>query len=148
MNEAARQEGHQMHRSNGFRAVFVAILLGAVLVDCSNDSTTPSTSSNPPASTPATSTSTASGKDTLQQGVNDQLVFTPADISVKHGATLTVTNASVSTTHTFTVTGMDIDITNEGGQSQQVTIDLPPGTYPFVCTIHEAEGMKGTLTVT
>ena len=136
-----------MQRSNRFRAVFVAILLGAVLVGCSNDST-PSTSSNPPASTPATSTSTASGKDTLQQGVDDQLVFTPADISVKHGATLTVTNASASTTPTVPVTGMGIDITNEGGQSQQVTIDLPPGKYPFVCTIHEAEGMKGTLTVT
>ena len=135
-----------MHRPRRLRAILVALLLGATLTACSNNST-PAATSNPPASTPA-STPAATGGDTLQQGVDDQLVFTPADISVKHGATLTVTNASASTTHTFTVTGMGIDITNQGGQSQQVKIDLPPGTYPFICTIHVSEGMKGTLTVT
>jgi plastocyanin len=135
-----------MERPRRLRAILVATLLGATLTACSNNST-PAATSNPPASTPA-STPAATSKDTLQQGVDDQLVFTPADISVKHGATLTVTNASASTTHTFTVTGMGIDITNQGGQSQQVKIDLPPGTYPFICTIHVSEGMKGTLTVT
>jgi len=138
-----------MHRPNRLRAVAVAILLGTALAGCSSssNSSTPSATSNPPASTPA-SAPAASGKDTLQQGVDDQLVFTPTKISVKHGATLTVTNASASTPHTFTVTGMGIDVTNDGGQSQQVNIDLPPGTYPFVCTFHVSEGMKGTLTVT
>jgi len=135
-----------MERPRRLRAILVATLLGATLTACSNNST-PAATSNPPASTPA-SAPAATSKDTLQQGVDDQLVFTPADISVKHGATLTVTNASASTTHTFTVTGMGIDITNQGGQSQQVKIDLPPGTYPFICTIHVSEGMKGTLTVT
>ena len=136
-----------MQRANRVRAVLVVVALGVTLVGCSNNST-PSATSNPPASTPAASTPAAAGKDTLQQGVGDQFVFTPSDISVKHGATLTVTNASASTAHTFTVTGMGIDITNEGGQSQQVTIDLPPGRYPFICTLHVNEGMKGTLTVT
>jgi len=135
-----------MQRPRRLRAILVALALGATLAACSNNST-PEATSNPPASTPA-STPAATGGDTLQQGVDDQVVFTPADISVKHGATLTVTNASASTTHTFTVTGMGIDITNQGGQSQQVKIDLPPGTYPFICTIHVSEGMKGTLTVT
>jgi plastocyanin len=139
-----------MHRSNALRALFVAILLGATLAACSSNSSssTPSPSQNPPATTAAGAPTPITGKDTLQQGVNDQLVFTPADISVKSGATLTVTNASSSTAHTFTVTGQTIDITNEGGQSQQVKIDLKPGTYPFICTFHVSEGMKGTLTVT
>ena len=135
-----------MQRSRRLRAILLALLLGATLAACSNNST-PAATSNPPASTPA-SAPAATGGDTLQQGVDDQLVFTPADISVKHGSTLTVTNASASTTHTFTVTGQKIDITNQGGQSQQVKINLPPGTYPFICTIHVSEGMKGTLTVT
>jgi plastocyanin len=136
-----------VRRTKRLRAVLGALVLGLTLVACSNNST-PSTSSNPPASTPAASAPAAGGGDTLQQGVNDQLVFTPSDISVKKGTTLTVTNASTSTTHTFTVTGQKIDITNDAGQSQQVKIDLPPGTYPFICTIHVSEGMKGTLTVT
>jgi plastocyanin len=135
-----------MQRPRRLRAIIVALLLGATLAACSNNST-PAATSNPPASTPA-SAPAPTGGDTLKQGVDDQLVFTPADISVKHGATLTVTNASASTTHTFTVSGQGIDITNQGGQSQQVKIDLPPGTYPFICTIHVSEGMKGTLTVT
>jgi plastocyanin len=29
-----------------------------------------------------------------------------------------------------------------------VTLNLPPGTYPFFCSFHVAQGMKGTLTVT
>jgi len=28
-----------------------------------------------------------------------------------------------------------------------VTIDLAPGTYPFICRFHESQGMTGTLVV-
>jgi len=37
---------------------------------------------------------------------------------------------------------------NQGGKSATVKIDLPAGTYPFICTFHVGSGMKGTLTVT
>jgi plastocyanin len=97
---------------------------------------------------PATSGSTGGNTTKLEQGTNEQLVFTPADFSIKSGSTLTVTNVTSSTPHTFTVTGQKIDITNQGGQSQQVKIDLPPGTYPYICTFHVSEGMKGVMTVT
>ena len=35
------------------------------------------------------------------------------------------------------------------GGSKTLTLDLPPGTYTFYCSVpgHEAAGMKGTLTV-
>jgi plastocyanin len=46
------------------------------------------------------------------------------------------------------VSGSDIDVTNDAGQSQEVTIDLDPGTYDFVCRFHESQGMTATLTVT
>jgi plastocyanin len=29
-----------------------------------------------------------------------------------------------------------------------VTLNLPPGTYPFFCSFHVSQGMKGTLTLT
>jgi plastocyanin len=59
-----------------------------------------------------------------------------------------VKNSNPTTPHTFTVTGQSIDITNDAGQSQTVTINLPAGTYPFICRFHQGLGMKGTLTVT
>lgn len=72
----------------------------------------------------------------------------PTTLAVPHGTSITVSDVSTSTPHTFTITGKGIDITNNGGQSQQVTINLPPGTYPFFCKFHVSSGMKGTLVVT
>ena len=60
--------------------------------------------------------------------------------------TITLVNVS-DTAHTFTVTGQGIDIETMPGKTAKVTIDLPPGTYPFVCRFHESMGMKGTLVV-
>jgi plastocyanin len=74
--------------------------------------------------------------------------FTPATFSVKSGSTVTVDNTTPSTAHTFTIEGSNVDVTLEGGQSQAVTIDVAPGTYTFICRFHQAQGMKGTITVT
>ena len=37
---------------------------------------------------------------------------------------------------------------NNQGQTQNVTINLAPGAYQFICWFHVNLGMKGTLTVT
>ena len=73
--------------------------------------------------------------------------FAPAKITVKQGDTITVKDTNPSTPHTFTVTGTDIDVANDPMESQDVAIDLEPGTYDFICRFHEAQGMTGTLTV-
>jgi len=73
--------------------------------------------------------------------------FTPSTPSVKSGDTVTVKNTTTDTPHTFTVTGQNIDVAVQPGKSAKVKVDLPPGTYPFVCTFHESLGMTGTLTV-
>jgi plastocyanin len=73
--------------------------------------------------------------------------FSPAKITVKQGDTITVSDTNPRTPHTFTVSGTDIDVANEPMASQDVTIDLEPGTYDFFCRFHEAQGMTGTLTV-
>jgi plastocyanin len=98
-------------------------------------------------STPSGSPQGGGASNTIEQGPGGQLVFSPASISVKTGATVTIKNVG-SVPHTFTVTGQGIDITNDTGQTHQVTISLPAGTYPFVCRFHEGSGMTGTLTVT
>jgi len=98
-----------------------------------------------PASRASSPTASASGSITLQQGAGG-FVFSPAELTVKQGDTITVTNVGTAA-HTFTVSDQSIDITNDPGQSTGVTIDLPPGTYPFICRFHAQLGMKGTLTV-
>jgi plastocyanin len=92
------------------------------------------------------STSSGGGSSvlTLTQ-VNYQ--FTPAKITVKQGDTITVSDTNPSTPHTFTVTGTDIDVANDAMSAQDITFDLAPGTYPFVCRYHEGQGMTGTLVV-
>ena len=88
--------------------------------------------------------SEGSGGQTLTQ-VNYQ--FMPAKLTVAQGDTITVSDTNPTTPHTFTVEGTDIDVANDAQSSQEVTIDLEPGTYAFFCRFHRAQGMEGTLTV-
>jgi plastocyanin len=83
---------------------------------------------------------------TVMEGLGNNFTFSPSTISVKQGDTINLDNVS-DTPHTFTVTGQSIDIETQPGKTAQVTIDLPPGTYPFVCRFHESMGMTGTLVV-
>ena len=74
-------------------------------------------------------------------------MFAPATFSVKKGETITVSNVG-SASHTFTIADKGIDVVNNQGQTQNVTINLAPGAYQFICRFHVNLGMKGTLTVT
>jgi plastocyanin len=73
--------------------------------------------------------------------------FTPSTVQVKSGATIALNNTNPQTPHTFTVSGQDIDASLDPLSTTKVTIDLPPGTYPFICRFHSGSGMKGTLVV-
>jgi plastocyanin len=88
-----------------------------------------------------------SASATVTQGAGGQLVFSPTSLTVNQGDTIEVDDVA-SIPHTFTIDGQGIDLVNEGGQKQTVTISLAPGTYSFVCRFHASLGMKGTLTVT
>jgi plastocyanin len=83
---------------------------------------------------------------TVLEGPNNGFTFSPTTVTVNQGQTITLTNVS-DAAHTFTVTGQGIDVETMPGKTAKVTIDLPPGTYPFVCRFHESMGMKGTLVV-
>lgn len=122
-------------RGRGRRALIGLVAVLAVLgAACSKSSSSGSGSSS------------GGGGVTLKQGAGG-LVFSPTSLTVEKGASLEVSNVG-SSAHTFTINGKGIDVVNDPGQSQKVTITLAPGTYPFVCRFHEAQGMKGTLTVT
>lgn len=72
--------------------------------------------------------------------------FVPSELAVASGTTVTLDNTGQAP-HTFTIEDEGIDEQVDAGQSGEVTIDLDPGEYDFVCTFHEAQGMVGTLTV-
>ena len=72
--------------------------------------------------------------------------FDPADVEVGSGEDLSLKNGNANTPHTFTVEGTDIDVELAPLATDEVTVDLDPGSYDFRCRFH-AE-MTGTLTVT
>jgi hypothetical protein len=73
--------------------------------------------------------------------------FTPRAVTTHTGDRLTISNVSPTSPHTFTIASKGIDVVNSPGQSKTITIKLSPGSYPFVCTYHQALGMTGTLIV-
>jgi plastocyanin len=95
-----------------------------------------------------TPTSGGGGDASVATVVQSNYQFTPSKPTVSSGDTITIENSTPSTPHTFTVDGQDIDVTVDPASSQEVTIDLPAGTYPFHCQFHQSQGMTGTLTVT
>jgi len=134
-------------RARGKTFIGVAAALTLLGAACTKSSTPATNPTQPPATTqpPASSSASVAGL-TVQEGAGG-FVFAPATFSVKKGESVTVTNVG-SASHTFTITGKGIDLVNSPGQSQNVTINLAPGTYQFICRFHVSSGMKGTLTVT
>jgi plastocyanin len=128
------------------------LALAVVASACSSDST-PSSSgtTQPPASPSATGSSDDNGgggatSASIQAGAGG-FVFSPTTVSIAEGGEITVKNVG-TIPHTFTIQDKNINEVLQPGNSAKVTIDLPPGTYPFICTFHQSQGMTGTLTVT
>jgi plastocyanin len=91
---------------------------------------------------------TQSGGTSVMTIQQNNYFFDPATFTVNSGDTITIKNGNANTPHNFTIKGTSIDVTNDALASQDLTIDLKPGTYEFFCTFHVQLGMKGTLTVT
>ena len=76
----------------------------------------------------------------------NNFLFAPSDIEVAAGSEIEVKNGNANTPHTFTVEGTDIDLELSPTDSEDVTIDLDPGSYDVICRFHGQ--MTATLTVT
>ena len=160
-----------MRTTSTRRRTILAAMLASVLLlaACSNGSDEPAaaggTSTSPPSSSSSEGgggrydygdTGSDSGETGSNSGGSDDVAlkvsvanyqFSPATVKVDSGEAIELTNTNPQTPHTFTVDGEDIDVSLDPGSSTTVTIDLPPGTYPFECTFHSSMGMRGTLKV-
>ena len=85
------------------------------------------------------------GGDAVTLEMTD-FAFSPADVTVASGSTITLDNTGEAP-HTFTIEAEGVDQEVAAGESGEVSIDLDAGTYDYVCTFHESQGMVGTLTV-
>lgn len=78
-----------------------------------------------------------------------EYAFDPSDFTVSQGDAIEVENDG-QIVHNLTVQDDGLATEDvEAGQSDEVTVDLAPGDYDFICTIgnHAELGMTGTLTV-
>ena len=76
----------------------------------------------------------------------NNFLFAPSNIEVAAGSEIEVKNGNANTPHTFTVEGTNIDLELSPMDSEDVTIDLDPGSYGVICRFHGQ--MTATLTVT
>jgi plastocyanin len=116
----------------------ILLLAGALLLAGCGGST-PKGSSAP--ATSAGSSASATG-DAI---TISNFTFIPASLTVSPGEVVKVTNKD-SATHTLTATGGQFD-TGDVTQNQTKSFTAPtkPGTYPYICSIHQY--MTGTLVV-
>ncbi len=119
---------------NWISVLVVSLLLTSALAACGGSGTKTNAGAGPGAAT-----------DTI---VIKNFSFMPPTDTVKPGVTVTVKNED-STAHTLTATGSAkgmFDTGNIGaGQTKTFTVPSKPGTYPYLCTIHNY--MNGSLKV-
>ena len=90
--------------------------------------------------------SVSSGSSTGTSISISNFMFSPMTLSVKPGATISVTNKD-SATHTLTASGPGGFNTGNISHNQTKTFTAPtkPGTYQYICNIHQY--MMGTIKV-
>ena len=124
----------------------VLVLGGALLLAaCSGGGSSPSGSGSRATSTSVRSASGAGATSTSTLTISS-FMFSPMRASVAPGSTVRVTNKD-SVTHTLTASGGQFDAGDIGaGQTKTFTAPMKPGTYTYICNIHQY--MKGTIVVT
>jgi len=136
-----RSDGAFRRSSSRSRRLATVVLMGTVLGLAACSSTSPPSISTLP---PASSTTSGAGSGSASIAIQN-FSFSPSALTVAPGATVTVTNRD-QVAHTVTATG---GVFRTGdippGQSTSFTAPKTPGTYDYICSIHQY--MTGTLTV-
>lgn len=126
----------------GFLSAGVAVVLaGAILLAVSGGGgLAPASASGSSSSSSSSTAATSSVHITISN-----FMFHAMSVTVKPGATVSVTNKD-SVTHTLTATGGQFN-TGDITQNQTKTFKAPmkPGTYDYICSIHQY--MMGTIIV-
>ncbi len=146
-----------MHRK--LLVALVVIAIPFALAACGDDDeTTAAPASGDTAATEAESTTAA--ESTTDSGGGGETVaiseteykIDPADPTVKAGSVTFDVSNDGATAHDLEIEGdgvEEVTDTIEPGASDQLTVDLQPGTYEMYCTIdgHQGLGMEGEVTV-
>jgi len=125
-------------------ALVAAGALGLAACSSSSSSSTSAAASSPASSSTSTSSASGTAPATFHLVIKN-FAFHPADFTVAPGATITVTNED-SVDHTFTARNRAFN-TGDIAPGATVTVKAPttPGSYPYLCLIHQF--MTGVLTV-
>jgi plastocyanin len=135
---ATGRHGH-LRLLGGAALIGMALTLAAC---SSSGSSTATTSGSTSGSTATTSGSTSSTTDVI---TIQNFSFHPSSVTVAPGATVTVTNKD-QVAHTVTSSSGGFNTGNvDPGQSKTFTAPNKPGSYPYICSIHQY--MSGTLVV-
>jgi plastocyanin len=122
-------------RHRWMRLLGVMFALTLLAAACGGDDT-------PPAENGGSPSESASGDGGADLTIVD-FSFSPAELSVTEGQTITVTNIG-ETSHTFTTDDGVIDETVSAGETEEITL-TGVATGGFHCRFHSQ--MTGTLTV-
>jgi halocyanin-like protein len=84
---------------------------------------------------------------TIEVGAGDGLSFAPPAVAVSSDTTIVWEWTGQGGQHNVAADGgeFESETTSESGHTFEQTLD--PGTYKYVCTPHEAVGMKGAIVV-
>jgi len=75
------------------------------------------------------------------------IAFHPKCVIASGTQTVNLVNKD-SVIHNWTVTGTDINVNVQAGQTQTVTLNITAGsTHAFFCRFHQAQGMVGQILV-
>lgn len=103
------------------------------------------------AATPAAETAAPAAAAEPVTVVSHDIFFDPKEISIPANTDVTfiLPNEGV-TMHNFSIPDLGIDVDINPGETKEVVVNAPAGTYEFDCNVpgHKAAGMVGTLTVT
>jgi uncharacterized cupredoxin-like copper-binding protein len=132
----------------------VVIAIPFALAACGDDDeTTAAPASGDTATTEAEAPTTASGGGGETVAISEtEYKLDPADATVNAGSVTFDVSNDGSAPHDLEVEGNGVEEvtdTIEPGASDQLTVDLEPGTYVMYCTIdgHQDLGMEGEVTV-
>ena len=113
---------------------------------------TPVTQATPTAAAPATAEAAAEPTAAVDsvEVVSHDIFFDPetAAIPADTDVTFDLPNEGV-TAHNFSIDALDISIDQAPGETHEIVINAPAGTYEYYCNVpgHKQAGMVGTLTV-
>jgi nitrite reductase (NO-forming) len=78
------------------------------------------------------------------------IFFEPKKVTIPANTdvTFTISNQGVAA-HNFSIDALKISVDLPPGETKEVVVNAPPGTYEYYCNVpgHKEAGMVGTLTV-